>query len=265
MFLGSHLYVSNMTAWWWLNVTAIPMLVIVPMLTAFGLFILVSIIEFIVSNKHLSESGHVTKAQIVSKYERGSLTYYKRDAGKSHFIICEFMIKNIKTKKYMLCQSKFMVDVAIYNGYEAGEFVNVVYLPMKYDKYHNLEILNQNIINTKTIIKRVSLALLIILIAPLIIGIFARSWAMFVTLIMIGIVYYMITFFLFLWCCPNKTCFKNKSFKQRIARRIDLKRFESEIKHELSGMDSISTKLLPSNDSLSSKYRSICSSINERV
>ena len=246
-----------MTEWSWLNVTAIPLLVIVPILPTFGIFFFVSIIEFIISNKKLSKSGNITKAQIVQKYERGSITYYKKDAGKSWFIVCEFIIQNTKTNNYMLCQSKFMVDESIYNNKEAGDWMNIVYLPRKYRKYHNLQILNVNIINKNNIIKRVIFALLIIFLVPMIIAIFAKSWSIFVCLIVIGIWYYVTGYFSFLCCCPNKTWFKNKSFKQRKATDIDFKRFGIEINEEQKENDNATAKLLISNNDSSNNYSSI--------
>lgn len=247
-----------MAEWCWLNVTAIPLLIIVPILPGFGLFFFLSVIEFIISNKKLSKSGNIAKAQIVHQYERGSATYYKQDAGKLYFIVCEFVIKNNETNKYMLCQSKFMVDDIIYNTNKAGNFLNIVYLPNKYRKYHILQILNVNIINNKTIIKRIIFAALIIFLVPMIIGILAKSWTMFVSLIVIGIWDYVIIHCLFLWCCPNKTWFKNKSFKQRIATSVDLKRFGIEIIEEQDVNDgNVKEKLLPSNKSSGDNYSSI--------
>eukprot|EP01084_Bolivina_argentea_P087177 157489_1 len=247
-----------MTEWTWLNVTAIPMLIIVPILPAFGLFVLISIIEFIISNKQLSKSGYSTKAQIVHKYERGSTNYYKKDAGKIYLIVCEFVIKNIKKNEHMLCQSKFMVDIDIYNNYQPGAFLNIVYLPNKYKKYHNLQILNINTINKNTIIKRVIIALFIIFLVPIIIAIFTKSWSIFILLILIGIFYYVVTSILFKCCCPNKSWFKNKSFKQRQANKIDLERFGIEIDQNANQDDeNVNTKLLSDNDNLGAKYKSI--------
>ena len=122
---------SMANTWAWLTIESLPLLIIVPALPALGIFICVSIAEWTWFNHKLSNHGERTKAQIMHKYEKGSRTYYKVDRGKSYFIICEFIIQNKRTDRFMLCQSKFMVAESVFKQYEAGEFLNMIYVPTK--------------------------------------------------------------------------------------------------------------------------------------
>ena len=247
-----------MSSWSWVTVESIPLLVLIPALPALGIFIFVSIAEWTFFNHKLSTSGERTKAQIVHKYQMGSRTYYKIDKGKIYFLVTEFIVRNTNTNRYMLCQSKFMVDVGLFNQYDAGEVVNMIYVPTKYKRYHNLEILNMDIINRRTICKRMFCSSLIIFIIPMAIAIFAKSWSMFLSLMVIGIVDYLSVYCLFKCCCPKHECFKNTSFKQRRAQSIDFTRFGMSTEETSNSVGNAKAKLLAVNHrNLGAQYSSL--------
>eukprot|EP01084_Bolivina_argentea_P102552 183719_1 len=200
-------------------------LIVVPIVPSFGIVFLVSIVKFVILNKQLNKSGTCTKAQIVNKYHRGSKDYYKEDKGKSYFLICEFIVTD-KHNKTTLCQSKYMVNRTQYQTYSIGKSVDLIYLPNDYKHYNNLKFLNKNLIQTKTIIFRIFVALIIIFILPIIISILTKQYQFFIYPLLLALLYYGIGYYSIICFCSDKTWFKNNSFKSRIAADDDIQRFD---------------------------------------
>merc|ERR1712176_1620913 len=115
----------------------------------------------------------------------------------------------------ILCQSKFMVKSQEYQAYDVEDVLDLTYLPKNYQKYHNLSILNQQLIQKKTITFRILIGIIMVMIVPIILSIFSEEWQLFVYPLLVAVVYYIIGYFLFTCLCPKRSCFKNKSFKTR--------------------------------------------------
>merc|ERR1711902_46433 len=100
-----------------------------------------------------------------------------------------------------------MVILIEYESYSAGNYVDLVFLPNNYAKYHNLQFLNTNLVKKSTIFKRISIALIIIFILPIIISILTKKWQLFIFPLLIAMLYYIIGYFGFICFCPSKTWF----------------------------------------------------------
>ena len=215
---------------------AIPVLIVIPIIPAFGILFLLSIIKYVYYNKKLFKSGQITKAQIVEKYERGSKDYYKTDDGKMFIFVCQWISSinhidnNQEIKQQILCESKFVnIPQIEYEKYNDGDYINIIYLPSNYKKYFNLEILNANTIKLSTIIVRSSIAIILIFIIPILISSLTQEWQLFVFPILISFIYSIIIYYGFIYFCEkkrNKTWFQNKSFKHKKATSEDIQRFQ---------------------------------------
>lgn len=204
-----------------------PILFVLGIVPGLGSLVLSSIIKLILSNKRLSKFGVVTNAQILDKYRRGSKTYYKRDDGISYFVIAEWLVNDQRTGKQMICKSKFMVNGEQFASFEIGESrISLIYLPDDY-LVHNLEMLSVHTIETRTIIKRVSIGLLLILLVPTMVSIFAEEWQLFVYPVLLGVMYFLIGTVVMRYCCRDRSCLKNTSFQTRNATSDDLDVFEN--------------------------------------
>lgn len=202
----------------------IPVFVVLPIITTFGILFFHNVIKYLYYNKKLINKGQITKAQIIEKYERGSKDFYKKDSGKIYLFIVEWIITDYDEDK-MLCKSKFYVDQKYYQNCEIGTFINLIYLQSNYDKYFNLEILNKDIIKISTMIKRLSISMILIFVLPAIIAILTKEWQFFVFTILIAMFYYIAIYYVFVCFCSDKEWFKNKSFQSRKATENDINRF----------------------------------------
>ena len=203
-----------------------PVLFVLGTIPAFGLLVLSSIIRLILSNKRLSTSGIVTDAEIIDKYRRGSTNYYKRDDGISYFVIVEWLIEDHKTRKHMLCRCKFMVNEAEFNSFETEAFCPLIYLPDDYQNQHNLECLAAHTVKTKTVVKRVSIGLMLIFLVPIIVGIVSEQWQLFVFPVLLGAAYFLIGSIAFKYLCRHKGWFNSTAFESRFAGSDDVQRFQ---------------------------------------